>query len=203
MRNISRRILGLGILSALVSLAFPAFAAPVTKCRFLGQTTTFKGKLYTCVRGTSKGKTTLVWDSGKVIRATSPKASQTPTPTATPSPSSSPTISPEPVTVKKIEIPIAKSSDLPNNSTKLFSAKNHSGIETTFILARNSEGLIAMDPTCPHQGCTVAIATEGLLCPCHNALFDLKSGALLRGPASYSLNRLVVREVDSVIYVTE
>jgi Rieske Fe-S protein len=81
--------------------------------------------------------------------------------------------------------------------------KNRNGIETTYILARNSEGLIAMDPTCPHQGCAVAIATEGLLCPCHSALFDPKNGALLRGPASYPLSRLEVREVDSIIYITE
>ena len=203
MNEIPRRILSLGIISTLVSMAIPASAAPVIKCRFLGQRTTFKGKLYTCIKGKSKGKTILMWDSGKPIPATSPIASQSPTPISTPSPSSSPTISPEPVIVKKIEIPIAKSSDVPNNSTKSFTAKNRNGMDATYFLARNSEGLIAMDATCPHQGCTVAIATEGLLCPCHSALFDPKNGAPLRGPASYSLNRLAVREADGLIYITD
>ena len=58
MNPISRRILGFGVISALASMAFPAFASPTptAKCRFLGQKTTFKGKLYTCIKGKSKGK---------------------------------------------------------------------------------------------------------------------------------------------------
>jgi len=60
-----------------------------------------------------------------------------------------------------------------------------------------------MNATCTHNGCTVAIAAEGLLCPCHSALFDPKNGALQRGPASYPLERVVVREEDGVIYITD
>jgi len=201
MSAISRRILGFGLISALVSIVFPAFGAPTptVKCRFLGQTTMFNGKRYTCIKGKSKGKTILMWDSGKPIPTASPTPSQTPTP----SPSSSPTVSREPVVIKKIEIPVAKSSEVPANSTKSFKANNHFGYETTYIIARNSEGLIAMNATCTHNGCTVAIAAEGLLCPCHSALFDPKNGALLRGPASYPLDRVVVREADGVIYITD
>ena len=201
MQVISRRILGFGLISALVSIAFPAFAAPAVKCRFLGQQTTFKGKLYTCIKGKSKGKTILMWDSGKVIPTNPPAASQTPTPAASQTPT--PTPPPEPVLPKKIEIPVAKSSEVPANSTKSFKANNHFGYETTYIIARNSEGLIAMNATCTHNGCTVAIAAEGLLCPCHSALFDPKNGALLRGPASYPLDRVVVREEGGVIYITD
>ena len=206
---ISRRILGFGLISALVSIAFPALAAPAVKCRFLGQQTTFKGKLYTCIKGKSKGKTILMWDSGKVIPTNPPAASQTPTPAAsqTPTPAASqtptPTPSPQPVLPKKIEVPIAKSSEVLNNSTKSFIAKNRNGSEVTYVLARNSEGLIAMNATCTHNGCIVAIAAEGLLCPCHSALFDPKNGAVLRGPASYPLDRVVVREEGGVIYITD
>ena len=201
MSVISRRILGFGLISTLVSIVFPAFASPTptVKCRFLGQTTIFNGKRYTCIKGKSKGKSILMWDSGKSIPMASPTPSQAPTP----SPSSSPTLSREPVVVKKIEIPVAKSSEVPANSTKSFKANNHFGYETTYIIARNSEGLIAMNATCTHNGCTVAIAAEGLLCPCHSALFDPKNGALLRGPASYPLDRVVVREEAGVIYITD
>ena len=201
MNAISRRILGFGVISALASMASPAFAspAPSAKCLFLGQKTTFKGKLYTCIKGKRKGKTILKWDSGKVIPAASPSTSQSPTP----SPASSPTVSPEPVIVKKSEITIGKSSEVPTNSTQSFMAKNSNGNETKYILARNSEGLVAMGAICPHKGCTVSIAAEGLLCPCHNALFDPKNGAVLRGPASYPLDRLAVREVEGVIYITD
>ena len=205
MREISRRILSLGFVSALVSAAFPALAAdiPTMKCRFLGQTTTYKGKLYTCIKGKSKGKTILMWNSGKVIPAPTPSASQFPTASPTPTPASSPTARPEPVVVKSIEIPLAKSSEVPENSTKFFTARNRFGNETTYVLARYSGVLIAMNPTCTHNGCKVALAAAGLQCPCHNALFDAQDGAVLRGPAAHPLDRLNVRELDGVIYITD
>jgi len=205
MREISRRILSLGFVSALVSAAFPALAAdiPTMKCRFLGQTTTYKGKLYTCIKGKSKGKTILMWNSGKVIPAPTPSASQSPTASPTPTPASSPTARPEPVVVKSIEIPLAKSSEVPENSTKFFTARNRFGNETTYVLARYSGVLIAMNPTCTHNGCKVALAAAGLQCPCHNALFDAQDGAVLRGPAAHPLDRLNVRELDGIIYITD
>lgn len=205
MREISRRILSLGFVSALVSAAFPALAAdiPTMKCRFLGQTTTYKGKLYTCIKGKSKGKTILTWNSGKVIPAPTPSASQSPTASPTPTPSNSPTARPEPVVVKSIEIPLAKSSEVPENSTKFFTARNRFGNETTYVLARYSGVLIAMNPTCTHNGCKVALAAAGLQCPCHNALFDAQDGAVLRGPAAHPLDRLNVRELVGIIYITD
>jgi Rieske Fe-S protein len=205
MRSISRRILGLGFVSALVSAAFPALAAdmPTVKCRFLGQTTTYKGKLYTCIKGKSKGKTILTWNSGKVIPAPTVTASQTPTASPTPTPSSSPTVKPEPIVVKAVEISLAKSSEVPDGSTKFFTARNRFGNETTYVLARYSGVLIAMNPTCTHNGCKVALAAAGLQCPCHNALFDAQDGAVLRGPAAHPLDRLSVREADNTIYVTD
>jgi Rieske Fe-S protein len=199
MSLISRRIIGLGFISTILSSVFPAFAAtkPTIACRYLGQTTTYNGKLFTCVKGRIKGKTALVWDSGKAIASPTPSVSQSSTPSSAPTPSSSP------VVVKKIEIPIAKSSDVPNNTTKSFVAKNRHGNSTTYIVIRKSDGLLALDATCPHKGCIVAIESEGLLCPCHNALFDSKNGDVLRGPASYPLDRLPVHESDGVIYITD
>lgn len=205
MRGITRRILGLTFLSSVAAAIFPwhAIAAPPTKCRTLGQTTIYNGRVFTCIKVKSKGKTTLTWDSGKVIPAPSPTATQSATPSPRATPSSTPSKTPEPVVVNKIEIPIAQSSEVPNNSTKIFTAKNRFGNNTNYILTRNSEGLRAMDPTCPHKGCTVALESEGLVCPCHNALFDPKNGDVLRGPASYALDRLAVKEIDGVIYVID
>jgi len=198
---ISRRILGFGFVSTLATIAFPALAAttPPMKCRVLGQTTTYKGKLYTCIKTKSKGKTVLAWDSGKTIPAPAPSPSPTPSPT----PSATATQSAAPVVVNKIDIPIAKSSEVANNSTKSFTAKNRYGYSTTYFIARGSDGLIGMNATCTHNGCTVKIDNEGLLCPCHSALFDPKNGALLRGPASYPLERVAVREADGTIYITD
>jgi len=199
MKEISRRILGFGFISAIISITFPAFAAPypLIKCRFLGQKTTYKGKLYTCIKGKSNGKTVLMWDSGKVMPVPSASGSHAATPT------SSPTVSRTPVVVNKIEIPIAKTSEVPGGSTKSFTAKNRYGESATYILARNSNGLTAMSAICTHQGCVVALSAAGLLCPCHNALFDSKNGEVLRGPAAYPLDRLEVREAGGVIYITD
>ena len=205
MKEIPRRIISLGFLSSMLSLAFPALAAttPPTKCRFAGQTTTYKGKIYTCIRTKSKGKSILAWDSGKIIPGPTPSATQSPNPTSSATASATPTQSATPVVVKKIEIPLAKSSEVPHNSAKSFVAKNRHGNSTTYIVIRRSDGLLALDATCPHKGCIVAVEAEGLLCPCHNALFDAKNGEVLRGPASYPLDRLPVHEADGVIYITD
>jgi Rieske Fe-S protein len=191
----------LGFISTLVTIALPALAAttPPVKCRVLGQKTTYKGKLYTCIKTKSKGKTVLAWDSGKKIPTPAPSASQTPTP----SPSATPSKSTAPATVNKIDIPVANSSEVPNNSTKSFTAKNRYGYSTTYFVARSSDGLIGMNATCTHNGCTVKQESEGLLCPCHGALFDPKNGDRLRGPASYPLERVAVREADGTIYITD
>jgi nitrite reductase/ring-hydroxylating ferredoxin subunit len=199
MTGITRRILGLTFLSGITIALFPglASAVPPTKCRVLGQITTYNGRLFTCIKVKSKGKSVLAWDSGKIIPASSPSATQNPTP------SPSPTKTPERVVINKTEIPVAQSSEVPNNSTRSFNARNRFGNMTTYIVARHSGSIIAMDATCPHKGCIVAVESEGLLCPCHNALFDPKNGDVLRGPASYALDRLAVREIDGVIYITD
>jgi len=199
MAGITRRILGASFLSGIALAIFPglASAVPPIKCRVLGQTTSYNGRLFTCIKVKSKGKTVLAWDSGKIV----PTPSLSPTQSAAPSPS--PSKVPEPVVVNKIDIPIAKSSDVPHDSIKSFTAKNRHGNTTTYLLARNSGGLLAMNATCTHNGCIVALQPEGLICPCHNALFDPKSGDVLRGPASFPLDRLPVREENGVIYITD
>jgi len=99
MNLIPRRAIGIGIFYTLISIAFPALAAtnPPIKCRVLGETTIYKGKLYTCIRSRSKGKTILTWDSGKVIPVATTTSSQIPNPSVSPTPTASP-----PVIVKKL-----------------------------------------------------------------------------------------------------
>ena len=201
MNSISRRILGIGFISTIATLAFPALAAttPPIRCRVLGQTTAYRGVLFTCIKVKSKGKTVLAWDSGKIIPTPSPTASQS----TTPSPTASLSQSSEPVVVNKIGIPIAKSSEVPANSTMSFTAKNRYGNTTTYFVVRNSDGLLGMNAACTHNGCTVKQEREGLLCPCHNALFDLNDGSVLRGPAAHPLERVNVREEAGMIYLTD
>jgi Rieske Fe-S protein len=199
MASVTRRILGFGFITALISIAFPALAdtMPPIKCRVLGETTTYKGRLYTCIKVKVKGKTVLKWDNGKTIPIAKVE------PTSTPSPSATPSASPTQVVINKIDIPVGKSSDVPANGSKIFTAKNRYGNTSGYVVIRNSAGIIALSDICPHKGCSVEIQKEGLVCPCHNALFDPKNGDVLRGPASYPLDHVPVRESDGVIYITD
>ena len=199
MKIVTRRIVGLGFISSLLSLTFPALAAskPQVACRYVGQRTIYVGKVFTCVKVTVKGKSKLQWDSGKSLPSSSPSV----TPKSSPAPSMN--SSAVPVTINKIEIPLGKSSEVPLDGVKIFTAKNRYGNSSGYVVIRNSNGVIAMSDICPHKGCSVEIQKEGLLCPCHNALFDSKNGDVLRGPASYPLERVTVRELDGVIYVTD
>lgn len=199
MRELSRRIFGLGFLTSLLTIASPALAAskPPISCRFIGQKTTYKGRVFTCVRVKVKGKTQLAWDSGKAIPVAELSSTPSPTPSAVQSKVS------EPIVVNKIEIPLGKSSEVPSNGIKIFTAKNRYGNTSGYVVVRDSNGILAMSDICAHKGCSVEIQKEGLVCPCHNALFDPKNGDVLRGPASYPLDRVPVHETDGIIYVTD
>jgi Rieske Fe-S protein len=202
MNPVSRRIVGLGLLSSLLTFVLPAraIAKPTIKCRYLGQTTTYNNRLFTCIKVKSKGKTVLVWDSGKLLPIKPSPTSPTPSPMAS---STSPTPSPEKVAPSKREFAIATSTDVPENQTRLFAGKNSFGYSITYVLARNGGVITAMSGVCTHNGCTVKIDSEGLLCPCHNALFNPKDGAVLRGPAAHALERVTVREAEGTIYLTD
>jgi len=105
--------------------------------------------------------------------------------------------------INKIDIPVGKSSEVPINGSKIFTAKNRYGNTSGYVVIRNSTGIVALSDICPHKGCSVEIQKEGLVCPCHNALFDPKNGDVLRGPASYPLDHVPVREADGTIYITD
>lgn len=180
-------------------MLFPAFAAikPATPCRYIGQQIVVNGRRFTCISIKKSGKKALGWDSGVLIPTVKP------TPSLEQSISPTPTSTHRPVVVGKIDIPLGKSSEVPANTSKIFFAKNRLGNQSGYIIARGSDGILAMSDICSHKGCSVEIQKEGLICPCHNALFDPKNGDVLRGPASYPLDRIPVSERDGVIYVVD
>lgn len=64
-----------------------------------------------------------------------------------------------------------------------------------------SEKLLALDPTCTHQGCTVNWDPEmqQFVCPCHGSQFS-PGGERSRGPATAPLKRYDVRvEGDTIL----
>lgn len=71
---------------------------------------------------------------------------------------------------------------------------------TEVALARLAEGSwSAFDNNCPHEECPLADGDmeEGtIICYCHGSTFDLRSGAVLQGPAEEPLTMFDVRIVD-------
>lgn len=65
--------------------------------------------------------------------------------------------------------------------------------ESRVAILREEEKLFALDLTCTHLGCTVAVHPTELVCPCHGSAFD-RSGKVTRGPANRPLARYTVRE---------
>lgn len=68
------------------------------------------------------------------------------------------------------------------------------------VVGRPDEDTVAaFSPVCPHQGCMVAPRGEQYVCPCHSSQFDLRTGAVLAGPAETGLEPYPARVVDGRI----
>jgi nitrite reductase/ring-hydroxylating ferredoxin subunit/uncharacterized membrane protein len=59
--------------------------------------------------------------------------------------------------------------------------------ETPVMLVRDADDVLALHDRCSHRGCSLAtgeIDGGAVVCPCHGSRFDLRSGAVLCGPAT-------------------
>jgi cytochrome b6-f complex iron-sulfur subunit len=68
----------------------------------------------------------------------------------------------------------------------------------------NPKMLMAVNPTCTHEGCTVGWQSDqnAFVCPCHNAKFS-RQGSVLQGPAQQPLGTYAVRlEGNSILVKT-
>lgn len=69
------------------------------------------------------------------------------------------------------------------------------------LLIRQAGGeLTAMSAVCTHAGCTVGYQGGQIVCPCHGATYDPRSGAVTGGPAPQGLARKRVIERGGQIY---
>jgi 3-phenylpropionate/trans-cinnamate dioxygenase ferredoxin subunit len=72
------------------------------------------------------------------------------------------------------------------------------------VVARTGDGLFAFEGWCTHEECPLAEGTltdRRLECYCHGAVFDIRTGEALVGPAVASLETYPVREQDGEIQV--
>ena len=70
---------------------------------------------------------------------------------------------------------------------------------TRVLLMQPSEGeVVALNASCPHEGCFVLPDGQQLTCPCHGSQFTL-SGEVTRGPAESDLQPFPVRVMDGQV----
>jgi Rieske Fe-S protein len=66
-------------------------------------------------------------------------------------------------------------------------------VERVVVTQPQAGMFIAHGVVCPHQGCSVTEVTDaGILCPCHDSLFDPETGQPLAGPATSGLSPRIV-----------
>ena len=74
-------------------------------------------------------------------------------------------------------------------ATKALSVGEMIGVEKDgkAILIANVNGIYyAIGDICPHKGCKISEGTlngEKVQCPCHGSTFDVRTGAVIKGPA--------------------
>ena len=69
------------------------------------------------------------------------------------------------------------------------------------IVVRQANGtLVAHSAVCTHAGCTVGYQGGQLICPCHGAVYDAATGAVISGPAPSPLAARKVIERAGEIY---
>ncbi|MFH0960190.1 MAG: Rieske 2Fe-2S domain-containing protein [Pseudomonadota bacterium] len=77
--------------------------------------------------------------------------------------------------------------------------------EVWVIKGENLSSSVALDDRCTHLGCKHKWNPEKQIfeCPCHGSEFDIR-GAVVRGPASRALPRMVLAESsDKILFIPE
>lgn len=186
--TLRRTFLSVAVLALVGSLPNAVWAAtgPTLKCTKLGQQIIWRGKKYTCIKQGKK----LVWDKGVAIPAkTSPAATSSATPSPSPSPSKT--------TLVMKDIALGSASFVAVGESKIMTKGK------SYVITRTSNGLIAFDTTCTHNGCGIDFKGKTLICPCHGAEFDPLSGSPTAGPAISKLKSYEVKEIDGQIVVVD
>ncbi|HEY4277693.1 MAG TPA: Rieske 2Fe-2S domain-containing protein [Conexibacter sp.] len=71
--------------------------------------------------------------------------------------------------------------------------------ETPVLVLRNGDRILALHDRCAHRGCPLhegEIDGDHVICPCHGSTFDLRTGAIVRGPATHPQPAFEARVVN-------
>lgn len=97
---------------------------------------------------------------------------------------------------------IAGAGALPPGKSLVF---RYPGPQDICFLARQSDGrLVAFSQVCTHLSCAVIpdVPTGKILCPCHDGVFEMRSGRPLAGPPQRPLPRVQIEQRGGRIYAT-
>ncbi len=86
---------------------------------------------------------------------------------------------------------VARADDLVKGEIRAFDVRG-----TRIAVANVAGAFHAFDDTCTHMACSLAegdLEETTVICPCHGAEFDVRSGAVLQGPAKKPLATYEVR----------
>lgn len=90
---------------------------------------------------------------------------------------------------------IAAVSDIPEGEAASFELDG----KPIIVAMPAAEQPVAFSAVCPHQGATVAVQGEELVCPLHKSVFEKDTGAFVSGPANTSLSEIPVSVEDGNI----
>ena len=80
------------------------------------------------------------------------------------------------------------------------------------LKSESAEGIIAYSAVCTHQGCMMneihksseAVAAYGIICPCHDAIFDpLQGGLNTGGPKTRDIPQIPVKDDEGKLIVSD
>lgn len=98
---------------------------------------------------------------------------------------------------------IAAATSIPMGEAKVFTTPDKSPA----VLIHGDDNVFrAFSTVCTHQGCDVSYskADNALICPCHGARFDVKTGAATRRPANSPLKSYAVQVANgNVVFVQQ
>jgi len=95
---------------------------------------------------------------------------------------------------------IAKLDDLPQGEAMYF---HYPGPEDQAMLLHLNDGrFVAYNQTCTHLSCSVYFEKENnrLFCPCHEGVFDPRTGEPVAGPPVRPLSRIKLQANGDVLY---
>ncbi len=72
-------------------------------------------------------------------------------------------------------------------------------------VARVEGALYGFSDVCTHRGCTLVAGGEldgtEIQCECHGSIFDIRTGAVVEGPATVAIEVYPARELDGQIQI--